>query len=84
MFFHPVTVGNFAFLFNCTTVSRSADSVTAPSGGLEGWRLTVNVCGWAHRGLVEVFLCSCFRSPSSPTLCFIIGFVIMCVSLMFH
>ena len=55
MFVHPVTVGNFAFLFNCTTVSRSADSVTAPSGGLEGWRLTVNVCGGPIVVLLKFF-----------------------------
>ena len=27
----PITVGNFAFLFNCTPVGRTADSMTAPT-----------------------------------------------------
>ena len=27
----PITVGNFAFLFNCTPVGRTSDSVTVPT-----------------------------------------------------
>ena len=27
----PITVGNFAFLFNCTPVGRTSDSMTVPS-----------------------------------------------------
>ena len=27
---NPITIGNFAFLFNCTPVGRSADSLTVP------------------------------------------------------
>ena len=46
-------------------------------------RLTVNVFGWAHRGLVVVFLCSGFRSPLDPLLCFITVFVIICFIVMY-
>ena len=28
---NPITVGNFAFLFNCTPVGRTSDSVTVPT-----------------------------------------------------
>ena len=28
---NPITVGNFAFLFNCTTVGRFSDSMTIPT-----------------------------------------------------
>ena len=31
---NPITVGNFAFLFNCTPVGRTSDSVMVPT-----WRL---------------------------------------------
>ena len=27
----PITVGNFAFLFNCTLVGRTSDSLTVPN-----------------------------------------------------
>ena len=27
----PITVGNFAFLFNCTPVGRTSDSMTVPT-----------------------------------------------------
>ena len=27
----PITVGNFAFLFNCTSVGRTSDSITVPT-----------------------------------------------------
>ena len=27
----PITVGNFAFLFNCTPVGRTSDSTTVPT-----------------------------------------------------
>ena len=27
----PITVGNFAFLFNCTLVGRTLDSMTVPT-----------------------------------------------------
>ena len=29
--FNPITVGNFAFLFNCTPVCRNSDSMTIPT-----------------------------------------------------
>ena len=29
--FNPITVGNFAFLFNCTPVGRISDSMTVPT-----------------------------------------------------
>ena len=29
--FNPITVGNFAFLFNCTPVGRTSDSTTVPT-----------------------------------------------------
>ena len=28
---NPIKVGNFAFLFNCTSVRRNSDSMTAPT-----------------------------------------------------
>ena len=28
---NPITVGNFAFLFNCTSVGQTSDSMTAPN-----------------------------------------------------
>ena len=28
---NPITVGNFAFLFNCTPVDRTSDSMTVPT-----------------------------------------------------
>ena len=28
---NPITVGNFAFLFNCTPVGRHSDSMTVPT-----------------------------------------------------
>ena len=28
---NPITVGNFAFLFNCTPVCRTSDSITVPT-----------------------------------------------------
>ena len=28
---NPITVGNFAFLFNCTTVGRTSDSMMVPT-----------------------------------------------------
>ena len=28
---NPITVGNFAFLFNCTSVGRTSDSITVPT-----------------------------------------------------
>ena len=28
---NPITVGNFAFLFNCTQVGRTSDSMTVPT-----------------------------------------------------
>ena len=31
---NPITVGNFAFLFNCTPVGRASGSVMVPTWGL--------------------------------------------------
>ena len=28
---NPITVGNFAFLFNCTPAGRTSDSMTVPT-----------------------------------------------------
>ena len=28
---NPITIGNFAFLFNCTPVGRTSDSLTVPT-----------------------------------------------------
>ena len=28
---NPITIGNFAFLFNCTPVGRTSDSMTVPT-----------------------------------------------------
>ena len=29
--YNPITVGNFAFLFNCTPVGRTSDSMMVPT-----------------------------------------------------
>ena len=40
---NPITVGNFAFLFNCTPVGRTSDSMTVP---------TLLIYWWDGRGLM--------------------------------
>ena len=58
--FNPITVKNFASLFNCTPVCRASDSV---SDGpdiklfiLVGWGRSFFVCCLAHRGSTVGFL----------------------------
>ena len=41
---NPITVGNFAFLFNCTLVGRTSDSLMVPTKRLIYW--------WDGRGLM--------------------------------
>ena len=74
---NPITVGNFAFLFNCTPVGRTSDSMMVPTSRLIYW--------WDGRGLMlwlfvrptRVYLLDFFCSGIqfylllSPYLCFI-------------
>ena len=75
----PITVGNFAFLFNCTPVGQASGSVVVPTWGLVCW------WGWgpgalavcpAHRGLPVGFLllrCSVlFTVESLSLLCLLV------------
>ena len=41
---NPITVGNFAFLFNCTPMGRTSDSMMVPTKRLIFW--------WDGRGLM--------------------------------
>ena len=41
---NPITVGNFAFLFNCTPVGQTSDSITVPTERL--------IYRWDGRGLM--------------------------------
>ena len=67
---NSITVGNFDFLFNCTSVGRTSDSMTVPT-----WRL---ISWWDGRGLMlwlfvrptRVY-CIQFYLLLSPCLCFI-------------
>ena len=67
---NPITVDNFAFLFNCTTVGRTSDSMMVPTYG-RGLML------WLFVGPTGVYLLDFFCSGIqfylllSPYLCFI-------------
>ena len=73
----PITVGNFAFLFNCTPVGRASDSVMVPTLGLVCWWGGGGLVLWLFVGPAGVcllgFFCSgvWFYLLLSPYLCFI-------------
>ena len=52
MVVNPITVDDFASLFNCTREGRSSNSSVFP----DGRRLTISLSGWTYRGLICVFL----------------------------
>ena len=57
--FNPITVNNFASLFNCTPVGRASDSMMAPQWKLfilVGLGRSFFVCCLAHRGSTVGFL----------------------------
>ena len=73
---NPITVGNFAFLFNCTPVGRTSDmwrfrhKYLSIDDMVGAWCFG---CCQAHRGLPVGFLLLCiqFYLLLSPYLCFI-------------
>ena len=73
--FNPITVNNFASLFNCTPVGRASDSMMAPTEkqfSLVGFGRSFFVCCLAHRGstcwfsFAPVFQWCCSTSQGSP------------------
>ena len=54
--FNPVTVNNFASLFNCTPVGRASDGPNIKLFILAGWGRSFFVCCLAHRGSTVGFL----------------------------
>ena len=73
----PVTVGGFAFLFNCTPVGRASGSVVVPTWGLVYWWDGGGLVLWLFVGPAGVclldFFCSGVRFDLllSPYPCFI-------------
>ena len=61
--FNPITVNNFASLFNCMPVGRASDSMMDPDIKLfilVGWGRSFFVCCLAHRGsTVGILLLQC-------------------------
>ena len=74
---NPITVGNFAFLFNCTPVGRTSDSLTVPTERLIYWWDDRGLILWLFVGPTGVYLLGFFCSGIqfyfwlSPYLCFI-------------
>ena len=55
--FNPITVNNFASLFNCTPVGGASDSMMAPTWSYFSWfGPELFVCCLAHRGSTVGFL----------------------------
>ena len=52
----PITVDNFAALFNCTPVDRASDSIMTPTFFLVGWDRSSFVCCLVHRGSTDDLL----------------------------
>ena len=85
--FNPITVNNFASLFNCTPVGRASDSMMAPTLSYLFqlvWAGAFLSVAWSTGVQLLVLLCSTPQgSPgvgrntflSSPHLCFIIVFI---------
>ena len=74
---NPITVGNFAFLFNCTPVGRTSDSMMVPTYRLIYCKDGRGLMLWLIVGPTGVYLldffCSGFQFYSllSPYLCLI-------------
>ena len=74
---NPITVGNFAFLFNCTPVGRTSDSRMVPTSRLIYWWDGRGLMLWLSVGPTGVYLLYIFCSGVqfylllSPYLCFI-------------
>ena len=74
---NPITVGNFAFLFNCTPVGRTSDSMMVPTSRLIYWWDGRGLMLWLFVGPTGVYLLDFFCSGIqfnlllSPYPCFI-------------
>ena len=74
---NPITVGNFAFLFNCTPVGRTSDSMMVPTYRLIYWLDGRDLMLWLFVRPTGVYLLDFFCSGIqfylllSPYLCFI-------------
>ena len=74
---NPITVGNFAFLFNCTPVGRTSDSMMVPTKRLIYWWDGRGLMLWLFVGPTRVYLLDLFCPGIqfylllSPYLCFI-------------
>ena len=74
---NPITVGNFAFLFNCTPVGRISDSMMVPTWRLIYWWDGRGLMLWLFVGPTGVYLLDFFCSGIqfnlllSPYPCFI-------------
>ena len=74
---NPITVGNFAFLFNCTPWGLTSGSLTVPTLRLINWGDGRGLMLWLFVLPTEVYLmdffCSCVQLYLllSPYLCFI-------------
>ena len=74
---NPITVGNFAFLFNCTPVGRTSDSMMVPTERLIYWWDGRGLMLWLFVGPTGVYLLDFFCSSIqfnlllSPYPCFI-------------
>ena len=62
---NPITVGNFAFLFNCTPVGRTSDSITVLTERLIYWWDGRGLMLWLFVGPSWVYLLDWFGSGSS-------------------
>ena len=73
----PVTVGSFAFLFGCTPVGRTSDSMMVPTWGLVCWWGGGGLVLWLFVGPAGVYLLDFFCSGLkfglllSPCPCFV-------------
>ena len=62
-----IIADDFACLFHLTTVSRFTIQMLTPfSIFLDGWRLSINVCGEVHRDTICGFLVSWLQTASEP------------------
>ena len=74
---NPITVGSFAFLFNCTPVGRTSDSMMVPTWRHIHWWDGRGLMLWLFVGPTGVYLFDFFCSGIqfflllSPYLCFI-------------
>ena len=53
---NPITIGNFAFLYNCTLVGRSSDSMTVQTYLVMRWLRPGAVSVVVHPGLIVGFI----------------------------